>query len=354
MTCLMQFPSAPMDDTPPLVCVSSDRFSDPLPLKALFHNDLDQAQSRGRQNLIYLRDEARVGARWASGVLSIVARQSANLVADEGATAVIHDMATPGSPGARYDHTVNLLFSGFAGVGLAFDTGSHITAQGNWAWHAGAQLLSVQRLLARDLVGRVQFDDATGIYSLHATSGYVNDRLHFPFQRPVAPGGWGALFQGGVLWQPHEQLVLHAQVQDLGRLQWRALPQEAMQLSTETSHVDADGYLVYQPLVEGHNSQSRYTTTPVATWSVEGQWTVGPQWDVQAQVRKMDGFGQALPYTGLTWQNSAWQGALGWLWHERAASLRVGWGGWRIALAADRLDGSAHARQATVLWQGHW
>jgi hypothetical protein len=341
--------AAPLGLAGPVVSVSSERFSDPLPLGALLANELAQAQPRGEHNLVYLRDEVRLGAAWSGGTLSVIARQSATLVANAGAVSVISDVSTPGGPASSYDQAVQLRFSGFAGVGLAFDTQGSWPG-GRWSWQAGAQVLSLRRLMARDLAGRASYDAATRIYSFDARSSYANDHLSFYAERPFADAGWGALLSGGVTWQATDQAQLSLKVQDLGRLQWSGLPQEAMALSTNTSQVDAQGYLVYRPLVQGRNVQSRYTASATATWTADAQWAVTPSATAVVTVRRMDGFKPWLPSTGVRWGGSSWQGSVGWLWHERAMSVGAACGHWRIDLAADRLDALAHTRMASVRW----
>ena len=335
----------------PVLTVSTERFSDPLPLKALLNNDLSRAAPRGDHNLIYLRDEARLGARWSHGVLTALVRQSATLVANEGAVSVIQDVSTPGAPAQSYDRPVKLRMSGFVGAGLAFDKAG-VLSNGRWTWQSGVQVLSLRRFIARDLAGRAAFDEASGSYTLEAQSGHADDRLRFPFQRPFDSTGWGLLFSGGLNWQASDQARLSLSVEDLGRLQWSGLPQDDMSVSTNTSQVDQDGYLVYRPLVSGRYSQERYTTKSVATWRAGIEWRWAPAWHAVVNVRRVDGFARLLPYTGAQWASGAWRASAGWLWHERAFSLGGSYGAWQLALAADRLDASAHARTVSLHWTG--
>lgn len=331
--------------------LSTERFSDPLPLKALMANDLAQASPRGDHNLIYLRDEVRLGARWKAGDLSVIVRQSATLVANEGAVVVIKDLSTPGGPPASYDQRVKLHMVGFVGAGLAFDSEGLLPVD-RWGWQAGVQVLSLRRYVARDLEGQASYDAASRIYGLQARSTYVDDRLTFPFQQTFDSSGLGVLFSGGLRWRATDQLSLSWRVDDLGRLQWSGLPQDDMVLSTNTSQVDGDGYLVYRPLINGHYRQNRYTAKSVATWTVGGEWGFSPSWTAVGQLRRVDGFNRALPYTGVRWVSGRWQASAGWLWHERALSLGASHGPWQLAVSGDRLDAGAHARMVSLRWAG--
>jgi hypothetical protein len=333
-----------------VLAMSTARFSDPLSLKALMGSALDQAVPRGPRNLAYVRDEIRLGYRLPAGVLSVIVRQSATLVADEGAVAVVRDVATPGGPGYSYDQPVRLRMSGFVGTGLAFD------AEGRggdtpWRWWGGVQLLRLNRILERDLHGEVAYDMATGIYGLQAQSSYASDRLTFPFQRGFPSSGVGLLFQGGVGRWVSDAGYLALKVEDVGRLNWSGLPREDMSLSTRTSQVDADGYLVYRPLANGRNRQDRYSVAAVSTWTLEGEWLAGEHWSALAKVRRIDGFDRLLPSTGVGWRQGDWRLSVGRMWYERALSLGVSRGAWRLAIAADRLGAGAHARVAALQWQ---
>lgn len=333
--------------------VSSDRFSDPLPLSALMRNELAEVKPRHEQSLIYLRDEARLSARWAAGTLSVIARQSATLVADRGAAVVVQDIATAGKPATSYRHPVNLYVQGFAGVGLGFDLAG-ATGKGVLAWQVGVQGLRLTRHLMRELNGLAIYDAGTGVYELDAASRQANDRLRFPFQRAHAASGSAWLFHGGLGWQASDSLRLGLRVEDLGRLRWDDIPRESLTLSTDVSSVDSDGYLVYKPLVSGRNLQTAYTTKATASWEASGQWTWSSTWQGVWRVRRVDGFHPALHETGMSWAHAGWRATAGWRWHERALDLGISKGGLTLRMSADRLDASAHTRMLALQWASDW
>lgn len=141
-------------------------------------------------------DDVRLAARWHAGSISLLARQSATLAADEGAAVLVQDVSTPDKPGVGYSHHVALHVKGFAGWGLAFD-GAGLAADGTMAWQAGIQSLSLSRFLQRDLSGSVAYSAASGSYAFDASSLQADDHLHTPFQRPFASSGWGLRLQRG-------------------------------------------------------------------------------------------------------------------------------------------------------------
>ena len=109
------------------VWLRSERFSDPLPLSDLMASRLDNLSPRHDHTLIYVRDEARVSARWGNGfTLSALARQSATLSANKGAARLTQDVATDGPEPGDYDANVWLRMRGFAGYGL------ELGSQGQW------------------------------------------------------------------------------------------------------------------------------------------------------------------------------------------------------------------------------
>lgn len=338
----------------PFACVTSDRFSDPLTLSQLLRNDLVQARSRGSENLIYARDEVRLGVQWRGWSLATLARQSATLVGNEGSVEVIRDIETPGAPPRSYQHHVDIQFSGFAGYGVALDSPYWRVLPGV-SVQVGGQALSLARWMGRDILGDARFDADTGSYSLHAQSGYFNDRMHFPFQKPYAGQGLGVLFNSTMVWQVSQQGSLAVRAEDLGRLFWQRLPQDNMVLSTDTREVDADGYLVYKPLISGKYSQDGFSKPAVSIWTLAGRWQFDPQWALDVKGRRIDGAKTWLPYVGVSARTAGglnW--TAGWLAHEQAVSTSVSKGGLSLRLAADRLDGPAHARSMSLSWQGAW
>lgn len=332
------------------LCASTLRYSEPLSLRDLIDNRLENVRSKGRHNLIYVRDEARVGfgGRW--GQFAVLARQVGTLYANSGAANVIQDVQTPGQPVEAYHENVKLKMQGFGGVGLALQSqpwrlGADVDIT------AGAQWLQLKRMLLRDLSGEVTHLANSTTYSLVAQSQYVSDRMHFPYQQDVAAHGDALLLDGAVRWRPIESLQFNLQVSDWGRLWWRGMPQDDMTASSQTSSVDADGYIVYKPMIQGRYSQRNVGRPAVATWRGATRWQFQPAWSLDVVVDRLAGFQCALPQIGLTYQtDSGMTWSAGWHEYERMARIGLSYKGLRLSLAADRLGDAAHGRTALVQW----
>jgi hypothetical protein len=335
------------------VSLRSERFSDPLPLSDLLANRLEGLRPRHDQSLIYLRDEARITAHWATFSLSALARQSATLTANRGAAVLTQDIAASGPPPGDYDAQVQLRLRGFAGWGM------ELAWQDQWAaaglqWRVGVQGLQLQRLMTRDVSGQVHHDALSASYAAQLVSDQFNDRHHYPFQGAANAEGWGLLGSLQIRWQASPDWAWHAGIDDWGQLRWNRIAHETATLNTQVALTDSQGNVAYAPLIQGRNSQDDLTQDAIATLRAGLSWSWAPSHAVELNVRKFIGVQPLLPYSGLRMDLSGWQVQTGWLWHERALQLGLGRGPWQLQMAADALDGAAHTRQFQLGWQQRW
>ena len=336
------------------LCVSSLRYSEPLSLGDLVDNRLEAVRSRGSHNLIYVRDEVRVGFGGAWGQFSVLARQVGTLYASSGAVNVVQDVKTPGQPADAYQENLKLKMVGFGGVGVALQSqpwrlGVDVDIT------AGAQWLQLRRMLMRDVVGEVTHLANSTTYALVAESQYVSNKIKFPYQQDTAARGHALLLNGTLRWRPDAFWQFDLRVTDWGRLWWRGMPQDDMIASSQTSAVDADGYIVYKPMIQGHYSQRNVARTSVATWRGVAHWRFQPAWSLELAVDRIDGFPRALPQIGVVYQTDrgiVW--SAGWHEYEQMGRLGVSYKGFQLMLAADRWGGGAHARHALIQWAQAW
>lgn len=314
------------------LAVQSDRHLDAL---ALDHLGDDAAWSRlhprpGR-NLGYFFDELRL-TRHAEGVhWSLLVRQRAVAVVSEGALDLARSVDAGGDPTGDRRWSVALDYLGFSGVGVEF--GRRLDLGGGWQGDAACQGLQLQRLSARQAHGEAAYRAATASYRAALTSREADSRLTFPYQAAVAGHGLGLLCRAGLQWQGGAWRVA-VEGRDAGVLMWDGLPQQDAVLSTDQQRIGADGFVIYQPLVQGRNTQSsgRRMLAPISTWSVG--WSVAALGRLRAEVVWLPGWG-ALP--GADWARAFgdWQLGLGWRVHERRAEASVARRGWRLALSSD-------------------
>ncbi|EHR69005.1 hypothetical protein BurJ1DRAFT_0106 [Burkholderiales bacterium JOSHI_001] len=319
----------------------SDHHADALRLSDLGSDDAVRALApRTGRNLAYVEDQALLARRQGAWTIGLLARSSATLVASEDALALSAALANKATPAASRDWAVNARFAAFSGAGLLLQR-AFVPAEG-WQAQASAQLLSLARWRERRLLGDVRYNAVSGAYGFDLVSQRGDDRLSFPFQTAVSGQGLGALFGAAVDWR-RQDLDGRVAVQDVGWLHWGRLPREAATLSTQTQALDADGFLIYKPLVQGQNSQDSGATRLKGRWQLEGGWRPQPATRLSLGLRTREGFG-ALPEAALQQQWGDLALGARWQFHERRLGLSVGWRGWQLAVASDRLGGGARSQ----------
>jgi hypothetical protein len=337
-------PAAAADaDTPWSISVRSDYHADAV---ALRHVDddraaLDNLDPRRGRNLAYVEDEVRASRRLGGTTWSLVARNSATLVTNHEGLDVVRQVAGRVTPEADRRWDVDAALKAFSGAGLevAWATSSAAT------WQAGVavQVLSLRRWRERDIHGAVQFDAARGGYDFDLVSTERSERLVFPFQQPYDSRGIGLLLAGALTWRPAPEVSFTLAVRDLGWLRWRGIPQEDARLSSFTRDVDEEGFVVFKPLVEGRNRQVDHRVRLAPKAAVRARWDTGGLGAVEVGADSIPEFG-LLP--SVAWQRrfGALDAGLGWRFHERRATLTLGWRGWRLRMGTDRLGGAARSR----------
>ena len=171
--------------------VEARAHSELLPLSRWGDDDAaDALGARGGQrgrNLAYIDNEIRFsrGSRIGAGLgrISLLARQSATLVASRGAIELAADAQTAGRPPAdrRWDvHARNLAL---AGSGLAWQHG--VSPAADWQLQGGAQALVLRDWRERLIDCTAGYTAADGRYAANLSSFEASDRLLFPYQQGV-------------------------------------------------------------------------------------------------------------------------------------------------------------------------
>lgn len=334
------------------VAVQSDRHLDPLPLRHLGDDAAWQHLSiRPGRQMGYLFDELRLSRTDAAQrTWSLLARQRAVAVASEGALDLARQAESSSDPAGDRHWRADLDYLGFSGVGV--EVGRHVDLGGGWQADFAVQGLSLQRLTERHLHGEAAYRASDQTYRADLQSREADNRMTFPFRQPVAGHGTALLLQGGVRWQSEGDAgdwQVDLRWRDAGWLRWRGLPQQDAALSTDLQAVDADGFVVYRPLVEGRNRQPTYRRALAPITDAALAWRSPSLGQFHAGFTWLPGWG-ALPKVG--WQRPIGGDAvlsLGWRVHERRAELGLRIGSWTWRLAS---DGRAASRSTGfgLLW----
>lgn len=331
----------------------SDRHSDALPLAALGDDDWRHLAPRAGRNLAYVDEQLRLQRRSGGWTFGLLARSQATLVASRETLLLAAQVDSGQRPVGDARWAADLQLRAFSGAGA-------LVAR-EWPLAPGltlelsAQLLALGRWRERSIRGPVSYDASTASYAFALQSNERDSRLEFPFQQAFARRGAGALLGAELAWSAGPWSA-RAALRDRGWLHWRGMPQQQATLATDAQGLDADGFVIFRPLVEGRNDQAGLTRLQPWHGHLALSRTVAEGRQLGVTIDTVPGFG-ALP--ALQWQQRLHPAAigpvqlgLGWRLHERRATLALAWRGWQLQAGADRLDAAAHSREFALRWQG--
>ena len=326
------------------VSLRSDRHSDALPLAALGADDWRHLAPRPGRNLAYLDDELRLERSAGDWTVGLLARSQATLVASRESLqlAALVDSGQRPPADARWD--ADLRLRAFSGAGLAL--ARRFRPAEHWSAGLSAQVLALGRWRERQIAGPVAFDAASRSYSFQLQSSETHDQLAFPFQQAFARRG-SALLLGAELGWAAGAWSVQAALRDGGWLRWRGVPQQAARLDTDVLSQDADGFVRYQPLVQGRNSQAGLTRRMPWRGHLAIDHALADGHRLGLSMDSVPGFG-VLP--ALAWQRRLRGLDLGLAWrlHERRLTVSLAGHGLSLRAGADRLDGRARSRELAL------
>ena len=342
--------------------LSSQRFNDATRLSQLGRDGPPDLSPRAGQNLAYEENEVRLA--WDQGPwrLSALGRQSASIVAGASGLQLAQALIERRTPSQDQDYRVDLSYRGFSGLGLALARRWGEASLGHEGWHGQLELqaLQLRRLRETEIHGTARYQTATQSYAFELEGLRVQDTLRFPFQQDHPRQGWGLLAKAELGWCQAGALpwCLSLSGENLGQLRWRQMPQEWLQLSTQTQSYDEDGYLIYKPMLNGRYSQTAYRQQARQRWTLQAQGETA--WGrAQLRLSRLQGYGQLLPELGMDWavNQQGWSQTLGlqrwglhWATHERRLSLRLQAEHWQLTLGGDRPGAGARAREVSLAW----
>ena len=324
-----------------------DQHSDALALSDFVDGASAKLAPRNGRNLAYLESDVRASLHGCWGNWSVLARQSATLVASRGALDLAIDAARLGRPAGSEQWDVHGDYLGFAGAGIEW--------QGTWAPHPrwtlglGAQGLLLRHLRERRVDGQAGFDAASQAYRFDLASFEAGDRLDFPFQSGFASRGWGVLLSAQIAWQDGP-FGVRAAVRDAGWLRWAGLPQRQAQLASQTQAFDADGFVIYGPLIQGQNSQPGRRLSPPLRTSVAIDWRADSRTRFEARFDGLQGYG-VLPAIGASREFGDLKVGLTWRTHEQRATLALAWKGVSVVYGSDRFGRGVRSEELALAYR---
>ena len=213
-------------------------------------------------------------------------------------------------------------------------------------WQAGMQWLTLQRLRRVGADGELIYDGA-GEYEHQLSLSDDDNRTDAPFTASPASRGGGYSLSVAWRWQPAPDWSLRVDARDVAsQLWWKGVNTSRATLTSRVSSRNADGYLDYQPALQG--AYTRRTLRMRIPGSVQADLAWRSEmgaWRLNLNRR------WGLQQTWLGWE-SAGPLRLGALVEPRLKALRlqVEHGGFTAGIQADRTDRAAHVAS---LWLGY-
>lgn len=254
------------------------------------------------------------------------------------------DPAQPGS----YDSASRSL--SWKGTGVAVSTPP--VEVGPLRMDVGLQWFRLSRLRSTDTQGLTTYNGG-GSYDYALSLRDDHDRERAPAIAGLAAPdkhGTGAALSLGLRWDPTQALSLSLRVDDLwSRLRWAGIHGDDAVLNSEVATRTPEGYIDYQPAVQGQYTRRTLSERIPTTVEAQGVWH-RPEGDWSLRLHRRWGLQQAW----LGWQST---GEVRWLAAVEprfgAVQLGVEWAGLRASVMADSLDDAAHVRSVGVsyLWR---
>lgn len=319
--------------------------NDAMPLDAMDADDHSRTAPRSGRNLAYLDDEARLewrtGGAWA---FALLVRQQATLVAEGQTLALARMVETGQRPAGDAQWRTEARFRGFAGGGV--ELRRELALRAGWTAQLSGQLLALGNWHEREFHGAASYDAKSGTYGFDVVSDQLYSRLHVEYEQPRARHGTGLLVAAALQWDDG-QTVLRAALRDGGWLHWNGVPQQSLALAADRQGVDADGFVVYGPLLQGRNRQSPSTRMQPWRANLSAGQRAGETLRLVAGADWLPDFG-ALPWLGALTRCGNADLQLQWQVHEQRLAVGLQWRGLAMRLGADRLGGAAHSREAAL------
>jgi len=318
----------------------AERFSDPLAIKYFGAPDwAKHVHARNGRNAVMVEHTLGVTRSVAGSPhqWSILARQVGRLSMNEDSARRIAQIAGVRDEEKEWQAQADVDYKAFSGAGIGWKFAAPDDLNGFFL-EGGVQALLLKSLTARQIQGVVDFNSVNQRYSFNLESFHSGSNLDFPFQKPYSGSGYGLLFEGGVGWRS-ANWQFKANLRDVGLLHWSEIPHQALNLNTDNQTKDANGLIVYKPLVNGQNSQSSVRWQAPWTGGVDLMYKLPNQQRISLPWQYVPKIGW-LP--ALRWQDQTrtlkW--ALTGRAYQRDLVTQLQWQNWQLAFSLGQISRS--------------
>jgi len=259
-------------------------------------------------NIGLLSTRAEAGAQAAGWRLSAVRRTDLLIESGREMTDLMRLYKTRAPAPAGQTFSVDAHFQGFEAKGWRLDKAWNWKTRGNHdlSFGLGYSLLDGTRVRAGAAQGSfASLGGGNYGYALDMDDAYT--RKTYPFQTPGTPEGSGGNADVAFEWKTPQGVRLEWVANDLfGRMRWRDVPGTVANAGTGVTGTDANGYIVYAPVLSGRNARRDFTQKLPVRW----------------------GLGAEVP-----WRDFYALGSISHLQHTTFPLLALGWKfapGWRV------------------------
>ncbi|MCH8618887.1 hypothetical protein [Undibacterium sp. TS12] len=246
---------------------------------------------RAGRNTSLRRYRAELGAGYKDWRLSLEARQDGMLTASASTLAFVRAYKLGGLPQQPVSYQLDAQMQSWSGFGIRagrwFEFGSEYQPKvfASVVYYTKPQYRAVQANGAADYIDRQH-------YSFSASEIDANSRYQYLF-RQFEPEATGYSSSLELDWKLNQVWRIQYQLDDaFNRFAWKNLPELQQSLNSAVVQYDSRGYLNYQPLLQGRNSQGGRSISVPATHTARISYA-RQQWEFAAQVRHF--YGENLP-----------------------------------------------------------
>ena len=307
--------------------IISDVQSDPLPVKYLGHSNWRNfLEARPGTNLIRVDKSVEIELTSPDKLFSLglIARSLGRLLISEESVRQMGGVVRREKQAQDWLIDAQLGMQGFSGTGVQWQKIYNISPQMQWRF--GGQGLLLTNLSSRDLSGQMGYQHLDQSYRFELMSKEKNSALRLPYQDIAHKFGQGLLFNSHLVWQSNDAGV-ELGVKDFGILRWQAVPERVLKLNSNVTERDANGYLLYRPLLVGQNSQTSAVMKSPWVAEVTPRWSPSQGQYFSMPLQYIPKFGWLKAYRWTDTRGSIpW--AIEWREHDQNLVFQGKWNRW--------------------------
>ncbi len=290
---------------------------------------------RAGRNLFLQRNRAEFGVEKDGWRVGIEYRLEGSLDANRDTLEFYRLYQQRLRPDSARDFNLNAQFRAWSAAGLRVARTFSLDAAGD-----NSPLLMVSGALYAnprnrdiDVAGKVSYAPID-VYGFNAQYQESDTRYQYPFMQNLPQTSSGASVSLALQWPLTQRLTANLALNDIwSRMRWSNLPAVRKSINSDVTSYDQDGYVNYQPLLSGQNSQIDKTGTIGASGAVSLSYQLG-LWTMKIGLDRIEA--TTIPAVAVAYRSS-W-GTFTTSYETRFNTLGVGYdhGPLRLHLRANR------------------